>query len=167
MSGESGQAAIGGPQQGYCPCTQGSGLIEQWGRGIQKLTRLCLEAGLKKPDIIESGMFVQVVFYREAEMADEKAGQKSRTEKPDEKTGRKNRTEKPDEYEKTQVAQKKILETVLAQGEITVAIAMELLALGKSRTAEILGNMVRSGQLVKQGSGRVTCYKSGEMKSDN
>ena len=142
-------------------------LIEQWGRGIQKLTRLCLEAGLKKPDIIEAGMFVQVVFYREAEMADEKAGQKSRTEKPDEKTGRKNRTEKPDEYEKTQVAQKKILETVLAQGEITVAIAMELLSLGKSRTAEILGNMVQSGQLVKQGRGRATCYKSRETKSDS
>ena len=142
-------------------------LIEQWGRGIQKLTRLCLEAGLKKPDIIESGMFVQVVFYRDAEMAGEKAGQKNRTKKPDGKTGRKNRTEKPDEYEKTQVAQKKILETVLTQGEITVAIAMELLALGKSRTAEILGNMVQSGQLIKQGSGRATCYKNGEMKSDS
>ena len=25
-------------------------LIEQWGRGIRKLTRLCLEAGLQKPD---------------------------------------------------------------------------------------------------------------------
>ena len=108
----------------------------------------------EKPDIIESGMFVQVVFYRDAEMAGEK-------------TGRKNRTKKPDEDEKTQVAQKKILETVLAQGEITVAIAMKLLALGKSRTAEILGNMVQSGQLVKQGSGRATCYKSGEIKSDS
>ena len=66
-------------------------LIEQWGRGIQKLTRLCLEAGLKKPDIIESGMFVQVVFYRDAEMAGEKTGRKNRTKKPGEKTGRKSR----------------------------------------------------------------------------
>ena len=39
-------------------------LIEQWGRGIQKLTRLCLEAGLKKPD--------------------EKTGRENRTKKPDE-----------------------------------------------------------------------------------
>ena len=85
-------------------------LIEQWGRGIQKLTRLCLEAGLKKPDIIESGMFVQVVFYRDAEMAGEKTGRENRAKKPDEKTGRKNRT---------------------------------------------------------KGSGRATCYKSGEMKSDS
>lgn len=68
-------------------------LIEQWGRGIQKLTRLCLEAGLQKPDIVETGMFVQVTFYRNnasiSEKTDVKTGRKNRTKKPDAKTGRK------------------------------------------------------------------------------
>ena len=73
-------------------------LIEQWGRGIQKLTRLCLEAGLQKPDIVETGMFVQVTFYR-----------KSRTQKSDAIVGRKSRTQKPDANRKTVEAQNNIV----------------------------------------------------------
>ena len=125
-------------------------LIEQWGRGIRKLTRLCLEAGLKKPDIVETGMFVQVTFYR-----------KNRTQKPDAKTGRKNRMQKPDANRKTVDAQKNILAFVLDQGEITVAQAMELLGLGKSRTSEILSGMVQAGILAKRGIGKATCYVRG------
>ena len=68
-------------------------LIEQWGRGSQKLPRLCLEAGLQKPDIVETGMFVQVTFYRKnaalSEKPDAKTGSKVRTQKPDAKVGRK------------------------------------------------------------------------------
>ena len=137
-------------------------LIEQWGRGIQKLTRLCLEAGLQKPDIVETGMFVQVTFYRNnasiSEKTDVKTGRKNRTKKPDAKTGRKNRTQKPDVNGKTVESQNKILAFVLEQGEITVSQAMELLSLGKSRTSEILRNMVHDERLIKQGIGKTTCY---------
>ena len=52
-------------------------LIEQWGRGIYLMISLCKEAGLKKPKIVESGMFVQVTFYRK------ETGRKNRTQKPD------------------------------------------------------------------------------------
>ena len=70
-------------------------LIEQWGRGIQKMNRLCVEAGLKKPDITEAGMFVQVTFYRNnesfaAKVSAKAMDKKDRTKKPDERTGRKN-----------------------------------------------------------------------------
>ena len=137
-------------------------LIEQWGRGIQKLTRLCLEAGLQKPDIVETGMFVQVTFYRNnasiSEKTDVKTGRKNRTKKPDAKTGRKNRTQKPDVNGKTVESQNKILAFVLEQGEITVSQAMELLSLGKSRTSEILRNMLHDERLIKQGIGKTTCY---------
>ena len=140
-------------------------LIEQWGRGIQKLTRLCLEAGLQKPDIVETGMFVQVTFYRKSaafsEKPDAKSRRKNRTQKPDAKTGRKNRTQSPDVNEKTVESQNKILAFVLEQGEITVAQGMELLSLGKSRTSEILRNMVQDELLTKQGIGRATCYIRG------
>ena len=138
-------------------------LIEQWGRGIRKLTRLCLEAGLKKPDIVETGMFVQVTFYRKnrTQKPDAKTGRKNRTQKPDAKTGRKNRMQKPDANRKTVDAQKNILAFVLDQGEITVAQAMELLGLGKSRTSEILSGMVQAGILAKRGIGKATCYVRG------
>jgi len=116
-------------------------MIEQWGRGIRKLTRLCLEAGLQKPDIVESGMFVQVTFYRQ---------------KADDKNGRK----KADAYEKTVEAQNKIIAFVLAQGEINVAMVMDLLELGKSRASELLSNMVQDGRLIKKGTGRSTSYVS-------
>ena len=125
-------------------------LIEQWGRGIQKLTRLCLEAGLQKPDIVETGMFVQVTFHR-----------KNRTQKPDEKIGRKNRTQKPDVNEKTVESQNKIMVFVLERGAINVAQGMELLSLGKSRTSEILSSMVQAKLLTKQGIGKATCYIRG------
>ncbi|HWR28478.1 MAG TPA: RNA-binding domain-containing protein [Negativicutes bacterium] len=125
-------------------------LIEQWGRGIQKLTRLCLEAGLQKPDIVETGMFVQVTFHR-----------KNRTQKPDAKIGRKNRTQKSDVNEKTVESQNKIMVFVLEQGAITVAQGMELLSLGKSRTSEILSSMVQTELLTKQGLGKATRYISG------
>lgn len=38
--------------------------IEQWGRGVQRAISLCLEKGLKRPEIVESGLFVKFVFYR-------------------------------------------------------------------------------------------------------
>jgi len=66
-------------------------LIEQWGRGIQQINRLCLESGLRQPDIIESGMFVQIRFYRkEYSTITNKivTKPKERTKKPDGKNGR-------------------------------------------------------------------------------
>lgn len=143
-------------------------LIEQWGHGVRKMVRLCLEAGLQKPDIVETGMFVQVRFYRrnaalsanrETDTPGEKAGRENRTKKPDEKAGRENRTKKPDAYEKTLAAESKIIEFVRKQGAIQVSQGMELLALGKSRTSEILSNLLRKEHLIRHGSGRSTCYR--------
>ena len=77
-------------------------LIEQWGRGIQQIYRLCLDSGLLKPDIIESGMFVQLRFYRKDYNLNNKIehlnnGRKKRKKKVDEKSGRKKWTKKVDE----------------------------------------------------------------------
>ena len=59
-----------------------AGLIEKWGRGVTNILKACEKHGLKKPEIIESGMFVKFIFYR--------ATRKNRPEKPT----RKNRPEK-------------------------------------------------------------------------
>lgn len=40
------------------------GFIEQWGTGIQKMIRLCTEAGLPKPEMRESGLFFQIAFCK-------------------------------------------------------------------------------------------------------
>ncbi len=42
-------------------------IVEQWGRGVQRIIQLCENKGLKKPDIIESGMFVKFILYRKSD----------------------------------------------------------------------------------------------------
>ena len=109
-------------------------LIEQWGRGIQQIYRLCLDNGLLKPDIIESGMFVQLRFYRKDYNLNNKIehlnnGRKKRTKKVDEKSGRKH------QYDV-------ILNYIIENNKVTTATVMELLNLGKSRVVVILSEMI-------------------------
>ena len=44
--------------------------IEQWGSGISRIKKLCLEAGLKEPQIKEQNDFVDVEFYRPQDIND-------------------------------------------------------------------------------------------------
>lgn len=82
-----------------------AGLIENWGRGIGKIIKACEKCGLKRPDIIESGMFVKFVFYREIEKSwSDDAARKNRPEKIDQK----NRPEKADRRDN-----EKIVEAIL------------------------------------------------------
>jgi len=53
-------------------------MIEQWGRGVQRIISLCESKGLATPKIIESGMFVKFQFFRES---DERIGRKNRTKR--------------------------------------------------------------------------------------
>lgn len=76
-----------------------AGLIENWGRGISKIIKACEDNGLRKPDIIESGMFVKFVFYRKAnekvvESEQEYLKKKIYTKKRNPKTKTKNSAEK-------------------------------------------------------------------------
>ncbi len=40
------------------------GLIEQWGSGIARIKKSCLDIGLKEPNIVEMNDFVDVEFFR-------------------------------------------------------------------------------------------------------
>lgn len=42
-----------------------SGYIESWGRGISKMTTLCIEAGLPKPEFDYQGSGMWVVFQKD------------------------------------------------------------------------------------------------------
>jgi ATP-dependent DNA helicase RecG len=42
------------------------GMIEQWGSGIQRMTRACLETGLDEPEFEEIGLHFRVTLYRES-----------------------------------------------------------------------------------------------------
>ena len=42
-----------------------SGYVEAWGRGIEKMTELCLEAGLPKPQLMPEGTDFWIVFRKE------------------------------------------------------------------------------------------------------
>ena len=125
-------------------------LIEQWGRGIQQIYRLCLDNGLLKPDIIESGMFVQLRFYRKDYNLNNKIehlndGRKKRTKKVGEKSGRKH------QYDV-------ILNYIIENNKVTTATAMELLNLGKSRVVVILSEMIEKRLIKRVGQGRATYY---------
>ena len=40
------------------------GLIEHWGRGLSMMSKECEDAGLPKPQIIDNGYMVKVIFFR-------------------------------------------------------------------------------------------------------
>lgn len=41
------------------------GLIEQWGTGIKRMVKACVEAGLEEPEFKEIGARIRVTFYKE------------------------------------------------------------------------------------------------------
>lgn len=87
-------------------------------------------------------MFVQVRFYRrEYALSNNKikvlAGQNDRTIKSDGKIN-------------SSLHKEKVLEYLQQYDSITTVLAMQLLSLGKSRTAEILALMVANGVIIKK-----------------
>lgn len=115
--------------------------IEQWGRGVKRIIELCQSKGLKKPEIIESGMFVKYIFYRQSDA------------KQDEK-----QDAKQDAKSKTIIYEAKIIEYLRINKEINVSSAKKLLNLSKSRTNAVLNNMKETGIIDRQGASRATKY---------
>nr|WP_278245932.1 ATP-binding protein [Clostridium sp. DL-VIII] len=42
------------------------GFIEEWGTGIKRVIKSCVEAGLEEPEFIETGMFFKVIIKRKS-----------------------------------------------------------------------------------------------------
>jgi ATP-dependent DNA helicase RecG len=119
--------------------------IEQWGRGVQRIIELCESKGLKRPEVLETGMFVKYIFYRES---DDKLNNKSNEKKDD----------KSDDNLKISIYTSKVIAYLKENREIKISETMNLLNLSKSRSNDVLKSMQNRDIIIKQGSARATRY---------
>lgn len=112
--------------------------IEQWGSGIRRIISSCKERGLKEPEIIEKGDFVDVSLYREvvnAELMREDAISLTDQE------------EKIIEFLKTH------------DGQIKTKNAKVVLGVEDRRAREVLKYLTDKQLIVKKGKGPSTFYE--------
>lgn len=129
--------------------------IEQWGRGVQRSIRLCTDRGLKSPEIIESGLFVKFVFYRESD-TNQKAEAKTDTNQKAEAKTNANQKAEANKSLKDSISQ--ILEYIQENEYITASAAENLLHLKKTRVNKILNIMIEQDLITKTGASRSTKY---------
>ncbi|SHF21914.1 ATP-binding protein [Alkalibacter saccharofermentans] len=118
--------------------------IEQWGSGIRRIKSSCKDRGLKEPEIVEKGDFVDVSLYRDV------ATQKEVSE----------------EILISNEYQELILEYLkLHQNKITTKEAQVILDLGERRAREILKAMIDNGILERVGRTTNTHYRMRDIKT--
>ena len=124
-------------------------LIEHWGSGIPRIIGKVKAAGLREPEFIGGEVDLRINIYR---------GQIDGTVDPNSAVKPPiNRRETADKLPATEQEQQ-IYKYVLENTSITTAQAMKLLGIKQRRTREILGKMVESGWLRKEGASRSTIY---------
>ena len=124
-------------------------LIEHWGSGIPRIIGKVKAAGLREPEFIGGEVDLRINIYR---------GQIDGTVDPNSAVKPPlNRRETADKLPATEQEQQ-IYKYVLENTGITTAQAMKLLGIKQRRTREILGKMVESGWLRKEGASRSTIY---------
>ena len=123
------------------------GLIEQWGSGIARIKKSCLDMGLKEPKIVEQNDFVDVEFYRP--IGEDTVG------KPSDTVGKVSDNLTPLSFQEEKII------TYLEEHKRMVSKEVEkLLRIKESRTRELLKQMVDKGFISRLGSGRSTYYVS-------
>ncbi len=111
--------------------------IEQWGSGIRRIKSSCKARGLKEPEIVEKGDFVDVSLYREVIDADEKIN---------DILALSHQEEKVIEYLKAN------------ENRITTREAESVLDVAERRARKILKDMVGKGILIRVGRTTNTHY---------
>ncbi len=120
-----------------------SGAIEQWGRGVQLILRLCDEAGLPVPSIEEAGMFVRLTLYRSV---DAKVDEGMKVDaKVDEGTNR-------------SIYPFGLADWFASHDSINIREAMELFGLSKSGANKRLNSLVSDNLLEMHGNGKGARY---------
>ena len=121
------------------------GLIEQWGSGIARIKKSCLDIGLVEPKIVEMNDFVDVEFFRPII---------SKTVvKTSDTVGKVS-----DSSIALSLQEEKIISYLESNKRIVSKDVEKLLGLKESRTRELLKQMVEKGIIVRLGSGRSTYY---------
>jgi ATP-dependent DNA helicase RecG len=112
--------------------------IEQWGSGIRRIKSSCKARGLKEPEIIEKGDFVDVSLYREVIDADEVIN----------------------DIPELSHQEEKVIEYLKAnENRITTREAESVLDVAERRARKILKDMVGKGLLKRVGRTTNTHYR--------
>ncbi|CAA6808035.1 MAG: ATP-dependent DNA helicase [uncultured Sulfurovum sp.] len=120
------------------------GLIEQWGSGIARIKKSCLDTGLKEPKIVEQNDFVDVEFYRPIE--------EKTVEKVSESIG--NDRLRPIMTDYDQI----ILEYIEKNKKITRKEAKVILDIGETKIKELFNELMKKKLIERVGAGRSTFY---------
>lgn len=112
--------------------------IEQWGSGIRRIRTSCKDFGLKMPEIIEKGDYVDVCLFRESVF---------------------NEVVKETTLELTESEELIIKYLKTTQNKLTTKDAQTVINLGERRTREILKQMVEKGILKRVGNTTNAYYK--------
>jgi len=129
------------------------GLIEQWGSGITRIKKSCLDIGLNEPKIMEMNDFVDVEFFR-LDIADTVV-------KPSDTVGKVS-----DNLIPLGLQEEKIIAYLEEHNNIVSKDVEKLLRIKESRTRELLKQMVDKELIIRLGSGRSTYYKIRGNKYD-
>ncbi len=115
--------------------------IEKWGTGLTRIKELCLEAGLKSPEIREVGDFVSITFYR-----------------PINKIVADSSGIVADSSGIVAESDNQILKYLEINGKITSQIVCELLNIKGAMARRILKRMTEEKLIVRKGTGKNTHY---------
>src|SRR5690554_53684 len=124
-----------------------AGLIEAWGRGIERIIEACQQENYPTPEWKVEPNGLWVIFELEADEKEQETVDYGRYRTISDDIGR------------LTLEQKLLVEHVIKNDRVTRVSAMELLNLQKSQAAAILKAMVEMGLLARKGQGRGTYYE--------
>jgi len=133
-------------------------LIEQWGSGVLRVISLCEKAGLRTPELKETGDSVEFIIHRAGNSAGKPTDNRWKTDgKATEK--RRETAEKNTETAASLTKQEKIIfEYLSKEPSITSNEVQSLLSVKETRSREILRKMTQKGYLHKYEEGKNTFY---------
>jgi len=112
------------------------GYIEQWGTGIKRIKSSCISYGLKEPLILEKGDFVDVELFRKTTDYDGLTT----------------------DYDGLEIEEKKVIEQINKNGNISTKELKELLNIGDTKAKEIFKSMMDKNLIERKGRGRSISY---------
>ena len=134
--------------------------IEEWGTGIKRIFDTCKKAGLRQPEIIESGMFLKVIIYKSKnevnfsseEVANSGGLVKESSGKVMDSSGLNDKSIRLSDNERV------IMMHLYNNSSITNREAKELTGLSPSGVRKIFVSLKDKGLIVSQGEGRSRSY---------
>lgn len=124
-----------------------AGLIESWGRGIERIVEACKKEGYPIPEwnIESNGVWVTFTFERQESQQETVGKERLRTITND--------------YERLNAEERTILEYLLEHQHITRKQTIEILSVQQTKAYHVLDGLVEQGIIERHGQGRGTYYQ--------